>query len=326
MEIKYMKMKIVLSLIISFLASDIIVAQESLLIFRSQGKNFEEVVKGLSDELADEFSIKEEIISKNTSVDEVTKSIKSHSPKLVVLMDNKAISLFKQYQQKLKTGDPVIPSVSLMGVLIEKAVSNVKNATGISYEIPLVTSAVNLRSLLGTSVKSIGVVHRPFISDFLQRNSDFCKAEKIDLVTVSLAGVSKSKVERTLKKELKVLAKSKDVSAVWVPNDNALLNPTLLKEVWIPFVVKYKLPVIVGVEVLVQPRLNFGTFAVLPDHVALGNQAAQMIFDIMDNEWVVEDMPVQPPLSVFKVLNSAQATQVFNIDAKKLQSVDKLAK
>jgi putative ABC transport system substrate-binding protein len=95
---------------------------------------------------------------------------------------------------------------------------------------------------------------------------------------------------------------------------------------WIPCVRKYKIPIVVGVEVLVRPKLNFGTFAVLPDHVSLGIQAAEMVFDLMDNNWEINKSRVDPPLAVYKIINLQQAEKYFTVTEENLKSVDKILK
>ena len=45
---------------------------------------------------------------------------------------------------------------------------------------------------------------------------------------------------------------------------------------------------------------------VLPDHYALGSQAAGILQDIQDRSWMVDTPKVEQPLSVLKILNARQ--------------------
>ncbi len=334
MEIKKLKPRtksnvthIVFSALLTLFVSSILFSvssQEPLLVIRNQGVSFEEVVKGLSDELSEDFSINELVLAKDAAVDQIQEKIKLTKPKVVVLMDNKSIALFKQYQSNQKEESALIPSVSLMAVLVDDAIKGLKNASGISYEIPIVTSAVNLRGLLNTPLNKIGVIHRKFLTNFLQKNEAYCKREKIDVVPYLIPD-DKAKIKPNLKKAIKKIVKTDKVDALWLPNDNIMLHPSIIKEVWLPLIKKYRVPVVVGVEVLVNPKFDFGTFAVLPDHVSLGIQAAEIIFDIMDNDWIVDMTDVEPPVSIYKIINLPQVEKHFKIDKEKLQTIDKVA-
>lgn len=302
-----------------------VLAKDILLVVRQDGKDFEDALKGLTEELNNDFTIKDKVITRKSEVDEIKLEIEITNPKLVVLMDNTSIALFKKYQSVLKDGETVIPSLSIMGVFIADAIREMKNATGISYEIPIVTSVVSLRSVLDVPVKKVGVIHREFLNGFLTQNKKFCRMEGIEIVGVTLPNKS-NEYKTLLKKGLKTLFEEHNVDVLWVPNDNAFLKPDIIQSVWMPTVKKQKKPVIVGVEILVNPQLEFGTYAVLPDHVFLGSQAAGKVYDIMDNDWQCENEKVDPPLSVYKIINLRQAKKNFNATDEKLKTVDKTLK
>jgi hypothetical protein len=300
-------------------------AKDKILVLRRDGKDFETALRGLTEELKAEFEFKDKKIQKKTEVNEIRTEIATVHPKIIVLMDNSAINLYRRYQAELNVGDTILPSISIMGVYIKDAISEIKNACGISYEIPIVTSIVNLRSVLGTSMKRVGVIHREFLNDFILKNREFCRMEGIEIIDISLPNKSND-YKKLLRNSLKTLFEEKNIDVLWVPNDNAFLNVENIQGVWIPAVKKEKTPVVVGVELLVNPKLDFGTFAVLPDHVALGSQAAEMIYDIMDNEWKCENGRVDPPLAVFKIINLQQAKKNFNVSDEKLKVIDKALK
>lgn len=311
--------------VILFIVVNVVLAKDTLLVVRQDGKDFEDALKGLIEELKSDFTIKDKVITRKSEVDEIKLEIDATNPKLVVLMDNTSITLFKKYQSALKDGETVLPSLSIMGVFIADAIKEIKNATGISYEIPIVTSVVSLRSVLDVPVKKVGVIHREFLDRFLTQNKKFCMMEGIEIVEVTLPNKS-SEYKKLLKKGLKTLFEEHNVDVLWVPNDNAFLKPDIIQNVWVPTVRKKKKPVIVGVEILVSPQLDFGTYAVLPDHVFLGSQAAGKIYDIMENDWQCENEKVDPPISVYKIINFRQAKKNFNATEQKLKVVDKILK
>ncbi len=312
--------QIILLLLIVVAAS---FSKSKLLVIRTAGANFEEAKSGIAYDLEYDFDIVDMIIDKTTLVEEISAKMSSEAPAAVVLMNNRSISLFKKYQATMPEGTKAVPSVSLMGILVDDMIDGMQNAYGIEYEIPIVTSAVNLRTIMGKDkVKKVGIVHRANLGSFIEENRNYCKNEGISLETIEIGS---NNVEKDLQKALKTLVKEHSVDVIWVPVDNKLVNKNLLINVWIPFQKKNTMSIVVGVNTLVNPKFHFGTFAVLPDHVALGSQAASVIYDIMDNNWEVEDNgAAQPPLSVYTILNYPDNKAYFGLAKESLMGVDKI--
>lgn len=296
--------------------------KESLLIIRVAGKNFEQVVLGLSEELSEEFFLHELIVNKSTKQQQIAPKITEVSPKIVILMDNISINLYKAYQKGLPQSVSIIPSVAVMASFMDIVIKDLKNATGIFYEVPIVTSVVNLRAILSSHpFAKVGVVHRQFMTPVINLNQNYCAKEHIELITYPIANQGNLKSE--LQKGLNQLGKQ--VNALWIPNDNKLINAELLQSVWLSFAKEFQKPIITGVENLVEPQFEFGTFAVIPDPIQLGTQAAELVFDAMDNDWEIEAGEVEPPRSVYKIINLKQAEHLFQVDKEKLQNlVDKV--
>ena len=298
-------------------------AEDSLLIIRAHGKDYEQTVTGLKDEIGEDIPMAELVIGKRTTKGDIARKMRYISPRIVVLMDNTAISLYRKYQLEQPVSATVIPSVSLMASFTDLAVKGMKNATGIAYEVPVVTSIVNLRAILNRPLDKVGIVCREFLRDFVSRNAAYCEQEAVELVSYLIP--DRGRMTSNIGKGLKFLEKEQ-VDAIWIPNDSGIINMELLQSVWIPFARKYKKPVIVGIEILASPGLDFGTFAVIPDNISLGIQAAEVILDAMENNWQVDAGETVSPRSVYKIINFRQAKRLFNIREEKLQDVDKILK
>lgn len=271
----------------------------TILIFRFSGKEFDLVAQGIKDDLADEFNVVESISKNDISDEKLAGVMHAVDPDLVVLMDNKTIKAYAAFVQTLPFPEMAKPSVSLMSLYLDWTLKNIPkmpNATGIRYEIPLVTSGVKLRSLSKNKIERIGVLYREKVEDYVSENKKLSKAEDIDLIGVRLSNQSKTRTE-DIRTGLKELCEKHKIDALWVLNDNSLLNQETLTEAWIPATKKYGLPIIVGVELLVRPSLGFGTLAVLPDHYSLGVQASGLIYDIFEAGDVASE-PIQHPISI----------------------------
>ncbi len=111
---------------------------------------------------------------------------------------------------------------------------------------------------------------------------------------------------------------------IWIPNDKALLKTSIRKNIWKPFIEKHNIPVIVGVENILSAQVNLGTYAVLPDHMALALQAADLIRTIRDNQWIAPEGVVEPPISIYQAINPRRVPK--NIDRSQMENVDKIVK
>jgi hypothetical protein len=300
-------------------------ARYNLLIVRTPGGNYTEIIRGLSAELSEEFAISELVIENESDLVPLTNALAQMRPDILVLIDNQALALVKAYQKTQADITPAIPSVALMGVHIDQLLTGMKNATGILYEVPIVTPVVNLRSILHIPIRTVGVVHREFMNNILVRNRPYCDKEKITLLSYPLPN-KKFSFHWALRKGLRQLLAKQKVDALWVLNDNELLTADLVRDVWIPSVQEFKVPIIVGVEVLVAPDLNFGTFAVIPDLVSLGIQAAGLVDKIKENNWQVEKGAMYPPLAVYQFINFRQARDRYHIQESELQNIHCIVK
>jgi hypothetical protein len=293
-----------------------------LLIISAQGEIFISAQKGIISELNDLFSFKLITISMATTPEDIKDVILSSHPKALALLDNKSINLYRKYCRILDDSSEIIPSVALLSVNVQLAIQGMKNIQAISYESPMVTSLVKIRSILNLPLKSAGVICRKEFEPFITKESIFCKNENIGIEKFVLNDQKESYPE-DIRKYLEILTSKKKVQAIIVLNDNVILKPELITKCWIPFASKINIPFIVGVETLVRPEFNFGTFAVLPDSRAAGEQAADLFVDLMDQNWHFDTCIVYPAISVYTVLNYEKVQNVNNVN---LGIVDKVIK
>jgi hypothetical protein len=298
-------------------------AKDALLILRPEGRDFSDAVRGLTREIGEEFTIGQRTLGSKAEVADVAGVIREIRPRLVVLMDNPVIRLYRRYQASLPDSVAPTPSLSLMAASLDREMRGLRLAAGIAYEVPIVTSALGLRSVVGRPLPRIGIVHREFMAGFVAGNAEYCRREGITLVAAALRN-KEPDFRKAVRKSLRTLLEEEKVDALWIPNDNSLLAPDILRDVWIPLVNRHRKPVIVGVEALAQPGLGFGTFAVLPDHTELGRQLAETVLDISSAGYAIPDGQIRQPISVIKVLNLPQARKFAGTGRERLGSVDRI--
>jgi ABC-type uncharacterized transport system substrate-binding protein len=277
-----------------------------------------EVWRGLSDELGQEFRLVAVAVESRADSAIIERGIQTHSPAALVLMNNPTVSAYRGYAGSADARR--LPSVVVMTSFLDGAALRAIGATGISYEVPLITAVTNLRKVLATSVETVGVAYRAPLASFVKREVELASREKIRVVERPLSDEpNSSEIKRALR-ELK-----QEADAVWVLNDDRVLTPQLISQGWLPGLnEKPWRPTIVGVASLVSTSQALGTLAVMPDHTALGVQAANLVYDIADNEWQVPEAFAQLPLSTNTAFDLHHASERFELKQGALAQVDKV--
>jgi hypothetical protein len=292
----------------------------TLLIAMPRSPNFVEVRKSLVSEVQKNFNIHTFVVGPESKAADLAAAIQAANPVCVVLMNNATINLYYQVQRSNPTAKTP-PAVLLMASFIEEAQARLRGATGIAYEVPGVTAFVHLRSVIGTPVNRVGVVYRPPFRAFIQRQTALAAKEHVELISVS---VPNDVTAAGLREVLHKLTGKGKVDAIWMLNDNGLVRDAeFVDDTWRSELGDTKMPLIVGVTNLVEPSSSLGTLAVVPDHEALGLQAANLLFDLSDNDWQIAAHPVELPLSVKTVVDVKQVRANFGLRPDALKHIDK---
>jgi hypothetical protein len=292
----------------------------TILVCMPETPQTKEVWKGLNDELSNDYRLVAIRIERGTGSALIAEGIKRYKPVGIVLMNNPTVAAYRDYQQNTpKLEFP--PAVVVMTSFLEGQSSQLISATGISYEVPLITVMTNLRRLVALKSERVGVVVRAPLRSFVVKQVELAQREQ---VVVFQEQVSADPNPSEIKRALRRLKQQADV--LWVLNDDRLLTPKLISEGWLPELDERPwVPTIVGAGSLVSPVRSFGTFAVLPDHVALGGQAASMLLDIADQGWVLQaGGAIQLPLSTTTTMDLVQVKERFVLQKDALQQVDRI--
>jgi hypothetical protein len=282
-----------------------------------------EVWTGLRDELQRDFALVAVRVEGSDAAADLSAAIERHRPNGIVLMNNPTVAAYRAYQQQAarKEFPPAVVVMTSAFDPLSGRPHQLLAATGISYEVPLITAVTNLRQVIASPVDKVGVVVRPSLLGFVRRQATLAAREKIVVVEQA---VSPSPNSSEIKWALRKL-KSR-VDALWILNDDRLLTPRLIADGWLPGLGERPYTAtIVGAPSLVSPRQSFGTFAVLPDHTALGVQAASLIFDLAEGGWALPaGGDVQLPVSTQTTVDLVQVRQRFPLRADGLQHVDRI--
>ncbi len=286
--------------------------QDHVLILTATGGIFDQARNELVNELRDEFSLSMVEMTGTPSFGDIDREfIRQNEPKAVVLIGNNAIRFYVQYALERDGLTESVQVVTILALDVERAVSGLSNVNAIAYETPMVTALVNFRRVTGGPVTRVGVLYREPLREFVERHKRFCRNENIEIKGIEIGGDT-LKHRSEIAESLKSLLGEGRVEALWIANDDVLLKPHLLGEVWLPALKRKKVPLVVGIESLVDPGLNFGTFAVIPDPASLGEQAAEIIYNLKFDDWSHKGVVIHPAISMYSVLNLKKALEFTN--------------
>ncbi len=288
-----------------------------VLVLMPESPTAEQALDGLREELAADFDLVPRYVTRSTSPEDVGQAVREVEPVALVVMNNPTLRLVRTYRASAKA---TIPVVALLTAFLEESASGLENATGVIYEVPLVTSLVNLRDLLAEPVVKVGVLHRPGFASFVAAQRELVSGEGFEVVAREVEGGSVGE----LRDGLEQLFERDKVSALWILNDNALLDRRLIERGWLPSLARRKIPVVVNVGSLVSRQLELGTFGVLPDHRALGAQAGALLATLAENGFDAKGLGFEYPLSVEKVLDLRLAKEKLALRTPRLDTVDRL--
>lgn len=280
-----------------------------------------ETYDGMVQELGEDFDIVPYLVTFDTDPSRLVQAVREQRPRALVIMNNPTLRLYRRYRVLAPPEQRSIPAVAVLTSFLRETGRGLDNLTGVIYEVPLVTSLVNLRALLDQPLRRVGVLHRPVFEKFLEEQRSLIRSEGFELVGVEVAGESGDEIREGLRK----LTGEERVDALWVLNDNVLLGRDLLVKGWLPALRRNRTPVVVNVRSLLSEEVSFGTFAVLPDHRALGVQTAQLIASVAARDWRL-DFPgeFEYPIAVKKVLDARFARRHLELKEQQLVTVDQI--
>jgi len=271
---------------------------DAVLVFLPASAATRQAWQSASDELSASFDVITRPVSERSTEADLDREIRAVNPRCLMLLGNSASNLYLKYQQRYP--GPYVPAVVLMTSFFEQQYPLFKNVTGVSYEVPGITTFVNLRTFVYRPIQRVGVLHRPMFKTYVEQQGRLASLEQVQLVPFEL---SRSPGPHEIRKGLDRLIQDEQVDALWVLNDNVLLKPELIAKGWLKVLHRKPLAVVVGVGSLVDARLHFGSFAMLPDHSALGVQASNLVFRLKEEGWDARAVPPELPLSIQSVVD-----------------------
>ncbi|CAM2007131.1 hypothetical protein [Acanthopleuribacter pedis] len=318
-------------LVFLFQGATLHAAKNRLLVLGPDSLGYDQVLTALNDELEDEFDIVQRTVHRETPYRDFERHILEVQPDLMVLMDNVTISYYRFFQDRHRGRLKFPPAIVTMALFVDQSILGMENVVGVRYEVPPILSLTHLRALIDNPVERVGVLYRAEHANYFNDQKILCAREGIELVGYKVevsfqkgGGEAMSKIfSKEIRNGLKYLVATENVDVLLVLNDNKLLNERDVRNVWLPRLKRFRKPILVGVETLMDIP-HFGNFGVLPDHYGLGQTVGNLAIEIKENDFALFSKGATDPHSVRKHLDRKFARKYLDIQPDKLNEVDVL--
>jgi hypothetical protein len=280
----------------------------NLTVLMPKGETFQKVYSGIEEEMEGEYVLT--IVYSEDDIDENVEALEKSNPGAIIIMDNSSVKTLKAYQAKNGTNVPVFATMMLQ---VENSVKELKNISGIKFEIPAFTIFSNLKYISKGAFKTVTVFYRKNFEGLIKSSRVMLARENISLNAKCIdceKDIKPKKVYGRLKDLLEEAEDEDKLEVVWVLADNVILTPKLMKKFWIKKVVRKKVPVVVPLDGWVNPKMKFGMLAFNPDYPRLGGQISQMVREVFENESSTDEIGFEELISVYGVLNSKMAKKI----------------
>jgi hypothetical protein len=194
---------------------------------------FIETIEAIESELGEDYNVKRFHVSK-ASEEEIASFINSSSAKGFILLDTRAIVLYRDLIRK-DSSLATLPRFITMTLQIKQWENALGHIAGISYEVPGFTIFSNLKRLLEKPVENVGVFYQKIMEEDIQSAKNFLLRENIKLNAICLdcersTQLTPETAVREMQRHLRSL--SRECDAVWMLPDNMIVNSAAIQNVW----------------------------------------------------------------------------------------------
>ncbi|WP_141732747.1 hypothetical protein [Oligoflexus tunisiensis] len=214
-----------------------------ILVIRPDADEFRKLSEMIEKNLNNEYSLVNSTIAKSTSYEEFEEKIAKSGARVVVAMDNQAIRHLKKYFE-LKP-ESKIRGIAAMGVNLKDLIPKNKYIAGVAYEVAGYLAIKGFKSATQSKARSALGVYRSSVSRiFAEEARTQLAREKIDLKLLDLEGKSEEDISDAIKYEVK----KNTPEAIWLINDNKIINSRTISTLWLEAARQQKIPLICGIQ------------------------------------------------------------------------------
>ena len=337
MEVKPVKNLIkIIIVIICLIKTSIAIAsgnagEKKLLILNSSPSHYSEIVKGVNDYSEEKYESIELVVQKEYKLESLERDIKQYNPDFMILIGNSAAMKYYHYQKKHED-KKMIPGLIVSFPFVNELIPKMKNTIAIRYEVPIPIIASQMRYYADSEIRNIGVVYRRWMRNYIETSKEYAKLESFNLKGYEIENRPDL---NTVKYYFRKMT-ADNIDAVWILNDDYLMNPKTIFSTIKPLLDKLKKPVLVNSDSLVQKEISLGTFSVVPDQYSVGVNAIEIINSIMKqssknklsiDEIMLNHKKIIEPISTIETMNmDLNRKKGISIDESKQIEIENIIK
>jgi hypothetical protein len=249
-----------------------------VVVIRPDVEDFRKLNEMVAQSLSNDYTLETALIAKSISYEEFQEKIVKSGARVVVAMDNQAIRHLKHYfelnpQSKLR-------GIAAMGVNLKDLIPKNKYIAGVAYEVAGYLAVKGFKATTDTKMKSLLGIYRSSVSRILAEEAQVqLSREKIDLKLVDIEDVSDDALNATIERELKKIKPD----AIWLMNDNKIINSRTLSTLWLNVARQQKVPIICGIQKLAK-ELGICVYSETPALQGIAEKISSIIFGYIADE------------------------------------------
>jgi hypothetical protein len=285
--------------------ADLAADAPTLLIFRKGSDNFADCTRAFGSAAAD-CRLIDAVMPEKMSYEQFSSKIREIKPRMLVLMDNQAVSYARRFNQEPDDYARKLRSVAAMGLNLPKILSGNRLISAVEYEVPAYTILTQWRHVSGIKLEKALVFYRGSQHrEMIKEASEQLAKEGITLRAIDCEadGKSREQVIAAVRKLVPSEVAQGDVQAVWVLADSVILCKETFAGIWVKTARTSKIAFVSGIAEFSGQKAGFCAFSASPDHKALGSQMANLALDVMEND---DEAKVDHILAVVKTTDAAR--------------------
>jgi hypothetical protein len=256
-------------------------ARPSILVAYDDRRLYKEIAGGLKSEITVmNPEIKEHKIS---TVAGLYSAVESFAPQIVIILGENAAEMYKSYVLTRGPEKNNLPSIMVIPRYVKK-LDSIPNNFGIYYEVPIALCVEKLSALTGKKISRVGIIHREYLSPFIRQNKTACQKIGLTIVNYALPDADPN-LTYDINKYLHTLKRADLVDALYIPNDEALLRPSVMQNSWKLTLLKFPMLVVVCNRSYLESSEGMSTLCITPDYRSIGAAVGKKAKQIEGAQW-----------------------------------------
>jgi hypothetical protein len=240
-----------------------------------------ELIDGIKAEIGSINPVVEEL--KVTTVEDFYLSIQKIIPQIIIILGEKAVGTYKNYARTYVSNGNHLPSISIIPRYVQ-SLDEVPNNMGFYYEVPVSLCVNKLSVFSGKKISRIGIIHRSYLDSFINQSKIACEKLGLSIISYSLPDSDPNLVSN-INTYLNKLKRANLVDALYIPNDEVLLRPTVIQNSWKLTLLKFPMQVVVCNQSYLESNEGMSTLCIVPDYKAIGVEAGKKLKELENDQW-----------------------------------------